>query len=432
MSGTTHEMIPFAGPINAVVQPPGSKSFTNRALICAALAHGTSTLRGVLFSDDTEAMLGCIESLRISSEHTYETKTVVVHGCSGTPLVDGRTLQTRQSGTTTRFVAPMAALGQGSVLIDGHPQMRLRPNADLVHAMEQLGVSVISEGAGPGFLPLRINASGVIGGAIDIAGNVSSQFLSGLLLSAPCFRDGLTINVIGELVSKPYVDITIATMRSFGAIVSSSGYESFSVAPTGYRGTDYAIEPDASAASYLFAAAAICGGSVTVRELGTNALQGDVAFVAVLERMGMRVDRSEDAITVTNVGVLNGIDVDMVDISDTAQTLAAVAVFAKGPTRVRGVGFIRHKEINRIAAVVTELQRCGIAAIEHDDGFSIEPGLPTPASIDPSDDHRMAMSFALLGLRASGIVIENSECVAKTFPNYFEVLETLRPKVDAA
>lgn len=424
---TPYRMMPFGGPVDAVVTPPGSKSFTNRALIAAALANGESLLTGVLFSDDTEAMLDCLAAMGIDLDVDRERFTVRVQGCDGRPNVDGVALHTRQSGTTTRFITPMAALGQGSVVIDGHPQMRARPNSDLVRALVGLGCAIASEGDGEGFLPLRLAANGVRGGTIEIAGNVSSQFLSGLLLSAPCFVDGLQITVIGDLVSKPYVDITLSTMRAFGAEVTQDGYRSFTVAPTGYRAADYAIEPDASAASYFFAIPAIVGGTITVEGLGIDAQQGDIGFVDVLERMGMHVVREASRTTVTRVGELRGVDVDMTHISDTAQTIAAVAVFAKGPTNVRGIGFIRNKEINRVAAVVEELQRCGIDAVEHPDGFVINPGAPKPATIETYEDHRMAMSFALLGLKANGIIIAGPECVAKTFPHYFSVLESLRP-----
>jgi 3-phosphoshikimate 1-carboxyvinyltransferase len=452
------EMVPFNGPVHARVRPPGSKSFTNRALITAALASGKSTLRGFLDSDDTHAMVGCLLAMDIkvwpppstqqpsgyslagstsvshsssgSSSVTASSlgpreRVVTVEGCASRPQIDGRSLNVRQSGTTTRFIVPFAALGQGTVQIDGDPQMRARPNTDLIGALRDLGSRV--ETPNNGFLPFSVVGSGMHGGTVDIAGDVSSQFLSGLLLSAPCFREGLTVRVVGELVSKPYVDITLSTMRAFGAEVAANGYESFMVKPTGYRATDYSIEPDASAASYLFSVAAICGGSVTVEGLGTNAQQGDVKFVDALERMGLQVTRSANATTVTNIGVLRGIDIDMVDISDTAQTLAAVAVFADGPTRVRGVEFMRRKEIDRVAAVPRELNRCGIEATEHHDGFTIVPGMPKPATIQTSDDHRMAMSFALLGLRAPGIRIDLPGCVAKTFPEYFAVLETMRP-----
>lgn len=428
-----YEIVPFVGPINARVRPPGSKSFTNRALCVAALASGTSLLRGVLFSDDTEAMLGCLDSLGIVTVVDREACTVSVTGCGGVPNIDGVSLFVRQSGTTARFVVPLAALGHGTVIIDGHEQMRARPNGDLVDGLRQLGVnleSVSDQGEVSGGLPIRMHADGVAGGAVTVAGNVSSQYLSGLLLSAPCFTNGLDVTVIGDLVSQPYVDMTIDTMRAFGVKVTTYGYERFVVASSRYSACAYDIEPDASAASYFFGAAAICGGRVTVEGLGSAAVQGDIEFAAILGRMGATIEQTETETTVIVDQQLHGIDVDMADCSDTAQTLAAVAVYAKGPTSVRGIGFIRFKEIDRVSAVVTELQRCGVSAQHEPDGFTITPPVPfslAPCVIETSNDHRMAMSFSLLGLDAMGIAIADPGCVRKTFPNFFAVLESLRP-----
>ena len=423
-------MVPFDGPINARVRPPGSKSFTNRALCVAALARGTSMLRGVLFSDDTEAMLGCLEALGIATIVDRQACTVSVTGCGGVPNVDGVSLFVRQSGTTARFVMPLAALGQGNVTIDGHEQMRARPNGDLVEGLRQLGVRLESQSTLAeitGGLPIRMHAMGVAGGAVTVAGNVSSQYLSGLLLSGPCFADGLDVRVVGELVSQPYVDMTIATMRAFGATVEAIGYERFIVAPGGYDACAYDIEPDASAASYFFGAAAICGGKVTVEGLGSSAIQGDIAFAAILGQMGATIEQSATETTVIVDKPLIGIAVDMADCSDTAQTLAAVAAYAHGPTSIRGIGFIRFKEIDRVNAVVTEMRRCGIGAQHDPDGFTINPALPQPCVVETSNDHRMAMSFALLGLGAPGIAIAGPGCVGKTFPDFFDVLESLRP-----
>ncbi len=426
-------IVPFGGPINARVRPPGSKSFTNRSLCVAALASGTSLLRGVLFSDDTEAMLGCLDSLSIATVVDRDACTVSVTGCGGAPNIDGVSLFVRQSGTTARFVVPLAALGHGTVIIDGHEQMRARPNGDLVDGLRQLGVhleSASEQGEVSGGLPIRMHAHGVTGGAVTVAGNVSSQYLSGLLLSAPCFTNGLDVTVVGELVSQPYVDMTIATMAAFGATVETFGSERFVVAAGGYSACAYDIEPDASAASYFFGAAAICGGRVTVEGLGSAAVQGDIEFAAILGRMGAMVEQTETETTVTVERQLHGIDVDMADCSDTAQTLAAVAVYAKGPTSIRGIGFIRFKEIDRVSAVVTELQRCGINAQHDPDGFTVNPSFPSKplgCLIETSNDHRMAMSFSLLGLAAPGIAIADPGCVRKTFPDFFAVLESLRP-----
>ncbi len=426
---TARAITPLAWPPDTTVVVPGSKSFTNRALITAALASGRSTLRGVLFSDDTEAMLSCLQSLGIPTIVDRANFLVTVDGCGGTLPTAAASVNVRQSGTTARFMAPMLALGRGRYQVDGDAQMRARPMGDLVQALKDLGVRV--EGSGSvDRLPLTVTSDGVRGGEISVPGDVSSQFLSGLLLSAPCFVNGLTVRVVGDLVSKPYVDMTLSTMAAFGARIARDSYESFAVAPGGYRSADYVIEPDASAASYFFGAAAIMGGRVRIEGLGTGALQGDVAFVDILESMGATVVRTASTIEVDArslpPGGLRGVDVDMAHCSDTAQTLAAVAVFASSPTKVTGIGFIRRKETDRINAVVTELRRCGIQAREDTDGFTIFPGTPQPATFATYDDHRMAMSFSLLGLKVPGMAVENPGCVAKTFPRFFDVLEALR------
>lgn len=421
---------PLVAPPDRTVAIPGSKSFTNRALVTAALAAGRSVLDGVLFSDDTEAMFGCLASLGIAHAVDRATCRVTVDGVDGVVPATSAVLDARQSGTTSRFVIPMVALGSGSYRVDGHPQLRARPMADLADALAQLGVRCESDE--PGRLPLTVHA-GVATPAsgrsvVRIPGHVSSQFLSGVLLSAPYLPGGCRIELTSELVSKPYVEITLSVMRSFGVDVDNLAFDAFDVPAGRYRATEYLIEPDASAASYFLAAAAICGGRVRIEGLGHGAVQGDVAFADVLGRMGAEVERTDRWIEVRGTGVLRGIEVDMADISDTAQTLAAVAVFAEGPTRVTGIGFIRRKETDRVGAVVRELQRCGIDATEDDDGFTIRPGAPRPTVVNTYDDHRMAMSFALLGLRAPGIAIEDPDCVAKTFPDYFRVLDTLRER----
>ena len=326
------------------------------------------------------------------------------------------------AGTAARFLPPLLALGAGPYELDGVPRMRERPLAPLLSALVALGAHVEPLGAA-GHLPIRLTG-GRLGATVEVSGDISSQFLSGLLLSAPAYPDGLRVTVRGPLVSRPYVAMTLAVMRAFGAEVDEHG-DGFAVAPTGYAARAYAIEPDASAASYFFAAAAITGGRVLVDGLGRGSLQGDLRFVDILERMGCRVRATDTETEVAGPapGELRGVDVDMADLSDTAQTLAAVAPFASGPTRVTGIGFIRGKETDRVAAVVRELRRAGIDAEEEPDGFLIRPGTPRPARIATYDDHRMAMSFALLGLRAPGIEIDDPACVAKTYPGFFADLD---------
>jgi 3-phosphoshikimate 1-carboxyvinyltransferase len=417
---------PFAGPVNSNVPIPGSKSITNRALLCAALATGTSQLYGVLLADDTEAMIGCIRALGATVLVDHENHTHSVTGVGGIWNPGPITVNARMSGTTARFIAPSLLQGSGEYVLEALESMRERPMGDLIAALEQVGAAVDARAGG--VLPLRVQGGATSGHPVlQVAGDVSSQFLSGLLLNAPSWTEGGTIEVAGELVSRPYVDMTISVMRQFGATVDEPTAGSFLVAPGGYSARTFRIEPDASAASYAFGAAVITGGTVTVTGLGSNSTQGDVRFAHILGQMGAEIQMGKDLTTVTAGPDLRGVAVDMADCSDTAQTLAVVAAFADGPTTVNGIGFIRNKETNRVAAVVAELNRCGIRADEHSDGFTVYPGTVQPAVIQTYRDHRMAMAFSLLGLRAEGIQIADPGCVAKTFPDFFEVLESMRP-----
>jgi 3-phosphoshikimate 1-carboxyvinyltransferase len=417
---------PLPAPPDATVRVPGSKSLTNRALVAAALATGTSTLHGALFADDTEAMIGALLALGLDVRTDPAAARIAVTGCGGAVPPGPATVDVRLSGTTARFLAPLLALGRGRYELDAAPPFRARPMGPVLDALVRLGAGVTPLGT-PGHLPVAIEARGVRGGRVEVAGDVSSQFLSGLLLAGPAAPDGLTVQLTTELVSEPYVELTLDTMRAFGARVQRPDARTFVVEPGGYVAGTYQVEPDASAASYLLAAAAITGGRVRVEGLGAAARQGDAGFADVLATMGAEVHRDATGTEVRGTGQLHGIDVDLGDLSDTAQTLAAVAVFADGATRVRGIGFIRRKETDRIAAVVTELRRLGIRAEEETDGFVVHPGTPRPGRVRTYHDHRMAMSFALLGLVVPGIEIADPGCVAKTFPTYFDVLDELRP-----
>jgi 3-phosphoshikimate 1-carboxyvinyltransferase len=419
------EIKPFREPVHATVSPPGSKSYTNRALPLAALAAGESSIEGALYSDDTKYMAQALRQLGVTVLEDESTNRFTVTGTGGRWQPSSAPLFIGNSGTSARFLAPLVALGHSEYVIDGVDAMRQRPIQPLVEALNHLGSDVESIAA-TGCPPLRIRARGVRGGAFRIRGDLSSQYLSGLLMSAPYFDLGLQLEVEGELVSKPYLEVTAQAMRAFGVDMDMRDFSSFSVAPGRYAPTAYLVEPDASGASYLFAAAAITGGRVTVPGLGTNSLQGDLNFVRILERMGCTVHMTADTTEVIGTPNLRGVTVDMSQISDTAQTLAAVAVYADTPTRVTGIGFIRKKETDRVGAVVTELRRLGIHALEEADGFIIHPGTPRPARVETYDDHRMAMSFALVGLRSPGVTILDPKCTAKTFPTYWDVLETMR------
>jgi 3-phosphoshikimate 1-carboxyvinyltransferase len=411
---------------DSIVSVPGSRSITNRALVCAALADGTSTLTGVLDSDDTQAMLGCLTSLGIRWRDLGDA-TIEVDGCAGSLPPGPASLHTRLSGTTSRFVTAMCALGRGDYAIDADGPMRARPMGDLVTALQHLGVAVDHA---DGHLPITVHADGLRGGDVEVAGDVSSQFLSALMLAAPASEAGVRTFVVGRLKSIPYVAMTSRVMSAFEGIATTSGLDgeraTIAVAPGGYRAHELAIEPDASTACYFWAAAAISGGTVQVDGLGPDSMQGDVLFVDVLERMGCRVEWAGSSVTVTGPERLVAVDVDLSDVSDQAPTFAVVAAFADGTSTATGIGFIRRKESDRIAAVVEGLGRLGIAAAEQVDGFSVEGGTPHGGRIRTFDDHRIAMSFALAGLRTPGVVIEDPDCVAKTFPGFFGALEQLR------
>ena len=444
------EIHPLTAPLDAAVRPPGSKSITNRALVCAALAGGPSTLSGALDSEDTRVMIDALRQLGIAIEVQQGGAVLCVSGCGGRLPATGGELYVANSGTTVRFLTALVALGQGRFRLDGTQRMRERPIGDLLDALAQLGVRAKSE-TGSGCPPVVLEAAGLAGGSVQIRGNVSSQFLSGLLLAAPYARKPLDIMLAGTLVSQPYIRMTLAVMRSFGVAVDGGDLSHLRVpAPAAYRGCGYPIEPDASAASYFWAAAAIAGGRVTVQGLTRDSLQGDVAFCDCLKQMGCRVESDGQGTTVTGTGALRAIDVDMNAISDTVQTLAAVALFAEGTTRIRNVAHIRHKETDRIRDLAREVRRFGAVVEEHHDGLAITPphehggrehdpalraagpsttGLPASnlhgAEIHTYNDHRMAMSMALVGLRVPGVVIRDPGCTAKTYPLFFRDLAAL-------
>ena len=410
------------GPVDASIRPPGSKSITNRALVCAALADGRSVLEGALDSEDTQVMIQGLRNLGLRVRHDAATGQIALTGC-GQRLPPGNVdIFAANSGTTIRFLTAMVTLGHGTYRLDGTARMRQRPVAPLLNALGALGADVLDE-SGTGCPPVRVQARGLPGGRAVVAGDISSQFLSALLMVAPCAQGPVELEVEGELVSKPYVEMTLAVMKAFGVEAAREGFGRFLLdGAQRYNATTYAIEPDASAASYFFAAAAITGGRVTVEGLTQNALQGDVGFCECLARMGCDVEYQGHSITVQG-GPLHGIEADMNAISDTVQTLAAVALFADSPTTIHHVAHIRHKETDRILALATELRKLGAEVSERPDGLVIQPGSLHGARIDTYDDHRMAMSLALAGLRIPGVVILDPGCTTKTYPRFFEDLQ---------
>ncbi|PCG81457.1 3-phosphoshikimate 1-carboxyvinyltransferase [Streptomyces sp. WZ.A104] len=400
-----------------LIDLPGSKSVTARALFLAAAADGTTTLLRPLHSDDTE---GFAEGLRsLGYRVTQEADRWHIEGRPAGPAAPEADVYCRDGATTARFLpALVAAAASGTYRFDASAQMRRRPLAPLTRALTGLGVDLRHEGA-EGHHPLTVRATGITGGELTLDAGESSQYLTALLMLGPLTAKGLRIKVT-ELVSAPYVEITLAMMRSFGVDVLREG-DTFTVLPGRYRATSYAVEPDASTASYFFAAAALTGREVTVPGLGAGALQGDLRFVDVLRAMGAEVAVGADATTVRSTGRLRGLTVNMRDISDTMPTLAAIAPHADGPVRIEDVANTRVKECDRLEACAENLRRMGITVHTGPDWIEIHPGMPKPAGIATHGDHRIAMSFAVAGLRTPGLTYDDPGCVRKTFPRFHEV-----------
>ena len=450
------EIIPLKNPPRTTIVVPGSKSITNRALVLGALlAKGFAyAIRGALRSEDTEIMIDCLRVLGFRVLVDWQEEMVCVSSGLEEPIIPAAQadLFVGNSGTCMRFLTAMVSLGVGRYRLDGVPRMRERPIEDLLSALQQLGVHARSENNN-GCPPVIVEAHGLDGGRTKIKGNISSQFLSGLLLAAPHAKTEVVIDIDGPLVSRPYVDMTVKMLHRLGYFILDD-YASGQLKVLSSRARDldpdvitkkidsaafhdgfdprrhtllqdYQVEPDASAASYFAGAAAITGGAITVPGLADNSIQGDMRFFDLLEEMGCRIERNEAGITVHG-GPLTGIDADMNEISDTVMTLAAVACFAEGPTTIRNVAHIRHKETDRLTALATELRRIGAEVEELADGLTITPRPLHGTAIETYDDHRMAMSMSLVGLRVPGVVIKNPGCVGKTYPRFFEDLEKLR------
>ena len=419
------EIQPIRKPLNATIEVPGSKSYTNRALLVAAMASGISTLTGALFSDDTHYMAAALRKLGVHIDADEKQARFDVHGNGGNIPVSSADLYIGNSGTTSRSLTAYVSLGHGKFVIDGdEPMRRGRPISDLLDALTQIGVSARSQ-FDNGHLPVIIEANGLAGEKTRLDVTKSSQFLTALLLIAPYAKNGMEIEVIGKR-EMPYIDITLSVMEAFGVHAVNEDYRYFRIeGGQRYQPRVYKVEPDASNASYFFAAAALTSGRVTVQHLHSDSAQGDLQFVHLLEQMGCQVTFSDAGITVTGPDQLKGIDVDMRTISDTSLTLAAIAPFADSKVTIRNIEHTRWQETDRIHAMVTELRKLGVPVVEHRDGLEISPSPITAAAIDTYEDHRVAMAFSLIGLKVPGIQINNPECVGKTFPDYFEVLERL-------
>lgn len=402
---------------------PGSKSITNRALVLAALAEGESTLEGVLHSDDTRYMRNALTELGIAIDDLGPT-TLRVQGGRGRLRAPAQPLFVGNSGTTVRFLAALACLVPGSVTLTGDEAMARRPIQDLVDGLRQLGMRIDCETGCP---PLTIHGGRLPGGALSMRGDRSSQYFSALLMAAVLAEGPVTVDISGTLVSRPYVDITRRMIEDFGGLVDVTQLGFRVLTRSTYAARAYQIEPDASSASYPFALAALSGGTITVPGLGVHALQGDYGFLDVLTQLGAHVEKGESASTVSGSGTLRGIAVDMHDISDTVMTLAAIAPLLSGETGIRNVANIRIKETDRLLATVQELERLGQAVSHGEDWLRVAPRPLRPATVQCYSDHRMAMSFAVLGAASGALHIEDPACVAKTYPGFWQDLAACYP-----
>ncbi len=413
--------------VDGEINLPGSKSLSNRALLLAALAEGTTKISNLLHSDDTRHMLDALKQLGI--EYTLssdKTECTVVGNAGALENQSIEELFLGNAGTAMRPLCAALSAGKGIYILTGEPRMKERPIGHLVDTLRQAGAK-ISYLENEGYPPLRIDADGLKGGEVEIEGSISSQFLTALLLCAPMAKNDMTVSIVGELVSKPYIDITLDIMRKFGVEVHNDDYKTFRVkANQTYKAVEnYMVEGDASSASYFLAAAAIKGGTVRVTGIGRDSIQGDVQFVDVLELMGAKVEWGQTYISVSR-DVLRPIDMDFNHIPDAAMTVATMALFAKGTTTLRNIYNWRVKETDRLFAMATELRKVGAEVEEGEDYLKITPPDQLKhATIDTYDDHRMAMSFSLLALNPVSVTINEPECTAKTFPTYFDVLKSI-------
>ena len=414
--------------ITGEIHLPGSKSISNRALLLASMARGTTRLVNLLQSDDTHYMLQALAQLGIRIEREHHD--YVVHGVDGPLVTETKTqsLNLGLAGTALRPLAAALTLGQGTFLLDGTARMRERPIAHLVDGLSQLGAH-IRYLAEVGYPPIEVTGTGLRAGLVKMQGNISSQFLTSLLLAAPLADGDVVVEIVGEQVSKPYLDITVDMMRRFGADAGHDNYQRFTVRPGHYQSPGrYLVEGDASTATYFLAAGAIAGAGVTVHGIGTDSVQGDVAFVDVLRAMGAKVHIDAESVRVepASPGGLRGVDLDLNHIPDAAMTVAVLALFAAGTTRIRNIYNWRVKETDRLDAMARELAKVGATIVEGNDFLEISPPQRwQPATIETYDDHRMAMCFALCSLAGVPITINDPNCVSKTFPEYFREFERL-------
>jgi 3-phosphoshikimate 1-carboxyvinyltransferase len=410
--------------LDAVATVPGSKSIAHRALICAALARGESTISGLSDGDDTQAMLQSL--MMLGTSISLNGTDARIEGSIDLDCMDAVTVDANLAGTTARFLTAIGALRSGPMTVTGNDSLRSRPMKDLHLALEQLGASVAWQSE-QYCLPVTVQRAESYSRSVQVAGDTSSQFVTSLMLVAPMLEHGLTIELTGNVISLPYIAMSASVMRSFGATVRIADNRIIEIDGGGYVGCEFVVEPDASAASYPFAAAAVVGGRVHVKGMRSNMLQGDGRFVDLLRQMGCEilVDQTSIAISRDAVTPLQGIDIDMSEISDLVPTLAIVAMFAESPTRIRGVGFIRNKESDRIGDLAHEMRSLGANVVEHEDGLEISPQALHSGRCDTHHDHRLAMAFGVAGLKLPGVIIGEPQVVSKSWPQFWAMLEAL-------
>ncbi len=417
-----------SGTLHCVVEVPGSKSIANRALICAALAGAGSRITNVPDGDDTVAMLEALRILGVAI--SQDGGNVSFTSALDLENAEELSVHAALAGTSSRFLTALGALRKGNTLIDGFEALRQRPMQDLHVALQQLGATVASE-LGKYSLPVVVNGASAHGGELTLSSSVSSQFSSAILLIAPYLSSGLRLNIEGERVSESYVMMTIGVMRAFGAVVSIEAQEDtllrISVQPGEYGATQYSVEPDASSASYPLAAVAICGGEVFIPAMKQQSLQGDTGFVSLMEKMGCIARWVDNGVYLKRDPhvMLQGLSVDLKDMSDLVPTVAAVALFAQGASTISGVGFIRNKESDRLGDLATELHKCGAEVKVFDDGVVITPHTLRGATLATHHDHRLAMAFGLVALQVPEVLIEDPEVVSKSWPMYWEMREQM-------
>ncbi|MGH8014098.1 MAG: 3-phosphoshikimate 1-carboxyvinyltransferase [Candidatus Binataceae bacterium] len=419
------EITPLQKPISTTIEVPGSKSITNRALLLAAITSGRSRIHNVLLSDDTWRMAAALTALGFTLQIEETEHRIEVEGLGGTIPADHADLFVGGAGTAMRFLAGFVTLGRGRFRLDGNQRMRMRPAGALLETLRGLGADAFSE-TDNGCPPIIVDTSKApfAGGAATLDASLSSQFVSALLMPAPLWHEGLRLHVIGE-TARPFIAMTLKLMDQFGAHSQSERDTIVVPGQQHYSSRDFAVEPDASSASYFAAAVALVGGTITLPGITAESVQGDTGFIRILEQMGAGVNWKADGVEVSGGRPLKGIDIAMNAMPDMVPTLAALAPLCSSPTRITKVGFIRHHESDRLAALAAELRRLGVTVREFDDGLEIFPSPVKAASIETYDDPRIAMAFAVIGLKIPGVRIKNPACVGKTYPGFFDDLRKL-------